>query len=101
MDFNRNKTPIEIIREGASGGTQFRDVYSNIKKSNKNSWKEFIHLKNIDPKFHATDYYDINVNKYGAKCRTSLRFWENRGWINKIDPHGWFQRYFRYWLGRR
>ena len=23
------------------------------------------------------------------------------GWVNKIDPYGWFQLYFRYWLGRR
>ena len=61
--------------------------------------KEFIHLKNIDPKFYASDYFDINVNKYGIKCGISLRFWENKGWINKIDPYGWFQ--FRYFFGRR
>ena len=45
----------------------------------KNSWKEFIHLKNIDPKFYSSDYYDINVNKYVVTCGKSLRFWENKG----------------------
>ena len=25
-----------------------------------------------------------NVNKYGVYCGTSLKYWENRGWINKI-----------------
>ena len=28
------------------------------------------------------------------------RFWEHKGWINKIDPCGWFQWYCRYWLSR-
>ena len=26
MDFNPNKTPIQIIKDGAFGGTYFRDV---------------------------------------------------------------------------
>ena len=102
MSFSPNKTPIEIIKEGAFRGTYFRDIYSGInEKWYKKSWTEFVHLKNVDAKFYVSDYYDANVNKYGVKCGTSLRFWENKGWVNKIDPYGWFQWYFRHWLGRR
>ena len=89
MNFRPNKTPIYIIKEGAFGGTYFRDSYSGInEKWYKNLWKEFVQLKNIDAKFFASDYYDVNVNKYGVECGTALKFWENKGWINETDPYG-------------
>ena len=63
MNFSPSKTPIEVIKEGAFGGTYFRDIYSGInEKWYKNLWKEFVQLKNIDVKFYASDYYDVNVN---------------------------------------
>ena len=59
MDFGRNKTPVEIIKEGAFGGTYFRNIYSGmISKWYRKSLKEFDDLKNIDQ-----NYYDVNVNE--------------------------------------
>ena len=79
MDFGANKMPVQVTKEGAFGGTYFRDIYSGVTgKWYKKSWKEFDQLKDIDQKFYCSDYYDVSVNKYVVKCGTSLRFWENR-----------------------
>ena len=57
IDFGRNKTPIEVIKEDASGGTYFRGIFSGINgKWYKKSWKEFAQLKDIDQKFYFSDY---------------------------------------------
>ena len=102
MDFGVNKTTVEMINKGTFGGTYFSDIYSGVTgKWYKSLWKQFDLLKDNDRKYSCSNYYDVSLNKYGVKRGTSLRFWENKGWINEIDPYGWFQWYFRYWLGRR
>ena len=79
MNFGANKTPVEVIKEGTFGGTYFRDIYCGINvKWYRKSWKGFDELKNIDQKYYCSNYFDVSVNKYGVKCGTSLRFWENR-----------------------
>ena len=30
MKFGANKRPVEVIKEGAFGGTYFRDIYSGV-----------------------------------------------------------------------
>ena len=101
MDFGANKTPVEVIKGGAFGGTYFRDIYSSIdEKWYRKSWKEFDQLKDIGQEDYCSNSCNVSVNKYDIKYGTSLRFWENKGLINEIDPYGWFHWYFRYLLGR-
>ena len=79
MDFGTNKIPVEIIKEGAFGGTYLRYIFSGInKKWYRKSWKEFNDLKSIDQNYYCSNYYDVNVNKYGVKCGTSQRLWEKK-----------------------
>ena len=47
-----------------------------------------LNVKVVD--YRCSDYH-VNVNKYGFKCATSLGSSENKGWINEIDPYGWFR----------
>ena len=102
MEFRPNISPVDVINKSAFGGTYFRDIYSCVTdKFYKDSWKEFKEIENIDKKYYCSDFYDVNLNCYGIECRTSLRLWESKGWINEIDPYGWFQWYFRYLKGRR
>ena len=102
MEFHPNISLADAIKKGAFGEIFFRDIYSNITgKFYKNTWKEFEELKGIDKKYYFSDFYDVNLNYYGVEVGTSLRFLEEKGWINKIDPYGWFQWYFRNWKGKR
>ena len=78
MDFGTNKTPVEIIKVVLV--VLILEIFG----------KSFKELKSIDWRYYASDYYDVGLNKSGVKCGTSLRFWEDKGWINPIDPYGWF-----------
>ena len=66
-NFGTNKTPVEVIKKGAFRGSYFTDIYSGINgKWYIKSWKEFDELKNINKKCYCSNYYDVNVNKYGV-----------------------------------
>ena len=57
MDFVANKTPVEIIKEGAFGGTYFRGICSVVTgKWWNTSRKQFDQLKDIEQKFYCSSY---------------------------------------------
>ena len=89
MDLRPNLSPVEIIKEGAFGGTYFRNIYSGVNdKFYKDGWEEFKDLESIDKKYYSSDFYGTSLNKYGVECGTSLRSWENKGSINKTHMDG-------------
>ena len=91
MEFRPNISPADVIKKGASGGTYFRDIYSDVNGNwYKNSWKGFKELESIDRKYYCPDSYDVSLDFYDVDGGTSLRFWEKEGWINEVDPYGWF-----------
>ena len=56
MDLGANKTPVELIKEGAFGGTYFRAIWYRMVQMVQKNWKEFDELKNIDQKYFCSNY---------------------------------------------
>lgn len=94
--FNPDYKPIEMENMGIFGGTYFRPIYSTITNKNYKNIQEKYGLKNS-----ACSVYDKEKNFYKVKCGSSLETWEEKGWITKHDPYGWFQWYCEYHGGRR
>jgi hypothetical protein len=106
-EFTPNVTPKDVFQKGAFGGTYFRPIYSSV--TNKQYKSEDVieeypqsWFRGLDiPKEVTSPKYDKQVNLYKVKCGSSLRDWENAGWIVEQDPYGWFQWYCRFYRGRR
>ncbi|KAL2406525.1 hypothetical protein ABEF93_007073 [Exophiala dermatitidis] len=107
-DFRPNKSPLDILLEGAFGGSYFSPWHSRT----LNLTLQDDYLRTLPPSWldqlrPATKYitsptYDATLNKYGVACGQTLSQWEDAGWINfDYDPRGWFEWYVRFWLGRR
>jgi len=103
--FRPNRSPEEVLRAGAFGGTYFRTISSGVvKRSISGAWRELpaAWVAGLDPAASlARPWKDYSpaANKFGVKSGQTLEDWEASGWISAEDPFGWFQ-WCVLWLGR-
>jgi hypothetical protein len=45
--------------------------------------------------------FDVTKNCFGVRAGLTRQEWQDKGWITKEDPLGWFQWYCRFVMGRR
>ena len=86
--FKPQLTPKKMLELGVFGGAYFG---LSIKEYPK-SW--FINAK-------ISKNFDVNLNRFKVKSGLSRKEWQEKGWIFKQDPLGWFQCYCRFSNGRR
>ena len=86
--FKPQLTPKKMLELGVFGGAYFG---LNTKEYPK-SW--FNNAK-------ISKNFDVDLNRFKVKSGLSRKEWQEKGWIFKQDPLGWFQWYCRFSNGRR
>ena len=88
-DFQPELSPQSMLELGVFGGKYMTDCRQEFPQS----W-----FKNalLSPRKK-----NISLNFYKVDASLPLSHWEDKGWIYKEDPRGWFQWYCRYYMGRR
>ena len=88
--FKPELTPKEMLTLGVFGGAYFEGVPKEFPQS----WFKRAKLSESGKEEKEKNYFGINASQ-------SRKVWQEKGWIHKDDPRGWFQWYCRYYLGRR
>ena len=86
--FKPQLTPKKMLELGVFGGAYFGNKIDEYPKS----W-----FKNA--KLSKT--FNVKLNRFKIKAGLSRKEWQDKGWIFKEDPLGWFQWYCRFSNGRR
>lgn len=101
-EFTPNVTPVEMFRMGVFGGTYWRKINSGvINRSLSEQHKEFPEIAALPDALLTRSVCAPKINYYGVRAGSSLKEWEDAGWIVPQDPYGWVQWYTRFYYGRR
>jgi hypothetical protein len=88
-DFRPELTPLQMLELGVFGGKYMTDCKAEFPE-------EWFEKAKLSPKFR-----NPALNFFGVDASQPLTEWRLKGWINPVDPRGWFQWYCRYYMGRR
>ena len=88
-EFRPELTPKEMLALGVFGGKYMTDCRNEFPAS----WFARARL--------SPSGSDPALNYFGVNASQPLSVWWDKGWIHPDDPRGWFQWYYRYYLGRR
>jgi len=86
--FKPQMTPKKMLELGVFGGSYFGKKTKEYPKS----W--FIKAK-------MSSTFNVEKNYFRIKAGLSRKHWQDKGWIFREDPLGWFQWYCRFAQGRR
>ena len=86
--FKPQLKPKKMLELGVFGGAYFGLDTKEYPKS----W--FVNAK-------ISKNFDVSLNRFKTKSGLSKKEWQEKGWIFKQDPLGWFQWYCRFSNGRR
>ena len=86
--FKPELSPKKMLELGVFGGAYFGEKISEYPKS----WFE---------KVKISKKFDVRLNRFKVKAGLTRKEWQDKGWIFKEDPLGWFQWYCRFSNGRR
>lgn len=92
--FKPDLTPPQMLKLGIFGGAYFDGVDGLIPSDLPKAWFKGVKLSPTTKKIKELNFFGVNASQ-------PLRVWQQKGWIYEDDPHGWFQWYCRYYLGRR
>lgn len=88
--FKPDLTPKQMLALGVFGGHYFEVKTKGIPA-------DIMKLANISKTLEK----DPKLNYFKVSASQPLSVWQKKGWINKVDPNGWFEWYIKYFYGRR
>lgn len=88
-EFTPDLSPVAMARLGVFGGSYFSDDIDDC----KGIPEEILKLQNGQK--------DKSKNAFNAHSGLSRKEWEDRGWLSKENPRGWYEWYCRFHEGQR